>query len=304
MNSNVTTMVMPDFLIIGAAKSGTTALYHYLKQHPQIYMSPTKETEFFAFEGEILNFQGPGDMPRRSITHIDDYQAQFQGVVDETAIGEASPLYLYSSKAPERISHYVPQAKLIVILRDPIARAYSQFLMFIRDGRETIFDFATAIQAEEARIRSNWAWGWHYTKLGFYYVQLKRYFDRFSPNQIQIYLYEDLNSKPIDVLQNIFDFLEVDATFVPDISVKHNISGMPKNEAIHRFLTKPHAIKTMLKPLVPTSLSQQLKRNWTNQNLSKPQLLPEVRSQLIPVFQDDILKLQDLIQRDLSAWLV
>lgn len=304
MNSNVTTMVMPDFLIIGAAKSGTTALYHYLKQHPQIYMSPTKETEFFAFEGEILNFQGPGDMPRRSITHIDDYQAQFQGVVDETAIGEASPLYLYSSKAPERISHYVPQAKLIVILRDPIARAYSQFLMFIRDGRETIFDFATAIQAEEARIHSNWAWGWHYTKLGFYYVQLKRYFDRFSPNQIQIYLYEDLNSKPIDVLQNIFDFLEVDATFVPDISVKHNISGMPKNEAIHRFLTKPHAIKTMLKPLVPTSLSQQLKRNWTNQNLSKPQLLPEVRSHLIPVFQDDILKLQDLIQRDLSTWLV
>ncbi len=79
---------------------------------------------------------------------------------------------------------------------------------------------------------------------------------------------------------------------------------MPKNEVIHRFLTRPHAIKTMLKPLVPTSLSQQLKRNWTNQNLSKPQLLPEVRSQLIPVFQDDILKLQDLIQRDLSTWLV
>jgi Sulfotransferase domain len=297
-------MLMPDFLIIGAAKSGTTALYHYLKQHPEIYMSPTKETEFFAFEGETLNFCGPGDMPRRSITCLEDYQAQFQGVSTEKAIGEASPLYLYSAKASERICHYVPHAKLIAILRDPIERAYSQFLMFVRDGRETTLDFATALREEDSRIQNNWAWGWHYTQVGFYYPQLKRYFDTFNSEQIKVYLYEDLNRNSIAVLQEIFGFLGVDEMFLPDISVKHNISGMPKNKLLHDFFAKPNPVRLALRPLLPAELRKQMRVNVNNQNLSKPQLSPEIREQLIPVFREDILQLQDLIQRDLSAWLV
>lgn len=299
----VSAMIMPNFLIIGAAKSGTTALYHYLKQHPDIFMSPTKETEFFAFEGEQLDFRGPGDTPRRSITQVEDYQAQFQAVSHQKAIGEASPLYLYSLKAPERIWHYTPSAKLITILRDPVERAYSQFLMFIRDGRETTLDFAIALQQEETRIAHHWAWGWHYTRLGFYHAQLKRYFDKFSPEQIKVYLYEDLNDDPTRVLQDTFGFLGVDDRFKPNVTVKHNISGIPKNKLLHSFLKRPNLVKTLLKPLVPAQLNQQLKRNLINQNLAKPQLSPEIRAQLISVFREDTLKLQDLIQRDLSAWL-
>ena len=101
-------MVMPNFLVIGAAKAGTTSVYEYLKQHPQIWMSPLKETNFFALEGETLNFRGPGDQDyinRFSITKIEDYLNLFQGVSNQVAIGEVSPLYLYSPKAPDQTLH-------------------------------------------------------------------------------------------------------------------------------------------------------------------------------------------------------
>lgn len=295
--------MMPNFLIIGAAKSGTTALYHYMKQHPQIYMSPVKETEFFAFEGKKLDFCGPGDMPRHSITKLEDYQTQFDNVSTEIAVGEASPAYLYIPEASARIQYHIPNAKLIAILRDPVERAYSQFLMFIRDGRETTFDFATALQLEQTRASENWAWGWRYVDLGFYHFQLKQYFDRFNREQIRVYLYEDLSKKPIHVLQDIFCFLNVDETFVPDISVRHNISGMPKSKIVHSFLTRPNLIKTALRPLLPISLRKQLTKDLREKNFSKPMLSSEMRSQLVNGFRDDILKLQDLIQRDLSSWL-
>ncbi len=296
-------MTMPNFLIIGAAKSGTTALYHYLKQHPQIYMSPTKETEFFAFEGETLDFQGPGDRGRASITNFEAYQAQFQAVTTETAIGEAATVCLYSEKAADRIFYYLPNAKLIAILRDPIERAYSQFLMFVRDEREPILDFAKALQEEENRIRDYWAWGWRYVQLGFYSVQLQRYYERFDRNQIKVYLYEDLSNSPIQVIQDIFTFLGVDATFVPNMSTKPNISGMPKNQVWHSFLRKPHVIKETFKPLVPVQLRKKITMTLRNQNLVKPQLSPQIRQQLLPVFREDILRLQELIGRDLSPWL-
>lgn len=297
--------MMPNFIILGAAKSGTTALYHYLKQHPQIYLSPIKETEFFAFEGEELNFQGPKDLPRLSITTLEDYQAQFKDVGDETAIGEASPVYLYSSKAPEIIHNYLPDAKLIVILRDPIERAYSQFLMFIRDGREPLQNFMQAVDEEDTRIAQNWAWGWHYLQLGLYHQQLKRYFERYPQEQIKIYLYEELKSNSAGVLKDIFDYLEVDDTFIPNTSVKHNISGIPQNKLIQSWLYEKNIIKKIVKPFLPEKLRKdifiKLKKKQT---LRKPELSSEVRQPLLPFFQEDILRLQELIGKDLSGWLV
>lgn len=305
MTLNYQENFMPNFLIIGAAKSGTTALYHYLKQHPQIYMSPVKETEFFALEGEEFNFKGPGDMQRisRSITNIEDYQAQFQKVSNEIAIGEASPVYLYSSKAPERIKHYLPDVKLIAILRDPIERAYSQFLMMSLGGREPISNFTKAIEQEKVRINNNWEWGWRYIELGFYHVQIKRYFELFEENQIKVYLYKDLHDNSDSLLKNIFNFLAVDETFVPDVSVKYNPSGIPKNNIFHNFVEQPNLMKSVLKPLFPVDIRTIIRTNLKKMNLVKPQLPLKVRKEILPIFQDDILKLQDLIQRDLSEWL-
>ena len=297
-------MTMPNFLIIGAGKSGTTSLYHYLKQHPEVYMSPVKEPNFFAFEGEKMNFRAPQDQKGincTSVTDIDAYRALFRGVTSEKAIGEASHWYLYSPKAPGRIRRHVPEARLIAVLRDPVERAYSQFLHFIRDGEERLTDFSQALQEEEARIRNNWAFG-RYASRGFYHAQLKRYFDAFDRSQIKIYLYEDLSADPTGVLRDTFRFLGVDEAFVPEMSVRPNVSGVPNNRALHALLTRPQRIKTVLKPYLPPRLLR-FASDLRDRNLAKPQLAPEVRRQMVEMYREDTLKLQDLIDRDLSTWL-
>ena len=297
-------MTMPNFLIIGAMKAGTTALYSYLDQHPEVYMSPVKEPNFFAFEGEKMNFRAPQDqrgINRTSVTDIAAYRALFHGVTNEKAIGEASHWYLYSPKAPGRIRHHVPEAKLIVVLRDPVERAYSQYLHFIRDGQEPLTDFAGALQEEETRIRNNWAFG-RYASRGFYHAQLKRYFDAFDRSQIKIYLYEDFSADPTGVLRDTFLFLGVDEAFVPEMSVRPNVSGVPNSRALHALLTRPGRLKAILKPYLPPKLLR-FASDLRDRNLAKPQLALEERRQMAKMYREDILKLQDLIDRDLSRWL-
>lgn len=301
-------MIMPNFLIIGAAKSGTSALYDFLSQHPQIYMSAAKEPMFFAFEGESPNFLGPGDDRSAnyySITDIKDYCALFQSVSDEVAIGEGSTLYLYHPKAPERIRTHIPDVKLIVILRDPVERAYSNFLHLVRDNREPLTDFYQAFQQEEIRMNNGWEWFWHYKRLGLYYVQLRRYFENFSQDQMRIYLYEDFANNSADLLKDCFQFLNVDKKFIPDMSMKVNASGVPKSKYLNSFLRRQNPIKKIIKPLLPEKVGRRLKTYVHNKNLVKPDFLPELREELIQTyFREDILKLQDLIQRDLSKWLI
>ena len=167
-------MTMPNFLMVGAQKCGTPSLYYYLKQHPQIYMSPVKEAHFFDVEeGEKPDFRRASHSSR-PVSGIEDYRALFAGVKDETAIGEASPSYVYIPEAPRRIRSRLPDAKLIAILRDPADRAYSAFLHTSRSGREPLTDFAQALREEEDRIRNGWHPLYHYRERGFYHAQLKR----------------------------------------------------------------------------------------------------------------------------------
>jgi hypothetical protein len=304
-------MTLPNFLIIGAMKSGTTSLYHYLKQHPQIYMSSIKEPNFFALEGSNLDFDGAEGkeqiqrwVKRESVTNIEEYRALFRRAANETAIGEASPMYLYSPEAPYRIRNYVPEAKLIAILRNPVERAYSAFLYMTRDGREPLSEFSQALQAEESRMRDHWEWIWHYRHLGFYYTQLKRYFDVFDRNQIKVYLYEDLKVSLPRVVQDIFRFLEVDESFVPDTSLRHNVSGIPKNGLLPRLIFRRNPIKAVLRPLFPQVLRQRISGSLRSQYIVEaPPLAPEVRRELLEAYRDDVLKLETLIERDLSGWL-
>ncbi|MEE9289121.1 MAG: sulfotransferase [Bacteroidota bacterium] len=297
--------MMPNFLIIGAMKAGTSSLYAYLGQHPQIYMSHIKESRFFASEGENMGFCGPGDelQNKRSITHIRDYSALFRNVSDEIAIGEASPMYIDSPKAAERIQHYIPDVKLIAMLRNPVERAYSNFLHAVRENREPLNDFARALGEEESRKRNNWSPFWRYKERGLYYIHLKRFFERFDRNQIRIYLYDDWQMDNIRILQDIFRFLNVDHTFVPDVNVKHNVTGIPRIRALHRLVCKPNPVRSMLRPFLPIRLRQWIFTEVQNLNLSRPTMDSEVRKQLAQSFLEDILKLQDLIERDLSAWL-
>ncbi len=300
-------MIMPNFLLIGAQKAGTTALSHYMKQHSQIYISPIKEPGFFDFEGQKPNFLGPGDRELFShvSTDIESYRRLFQGVSNEIAIGEATTWYLYSSRAPERIQYYIPNVKLIVILRNPVDRAYSAYLHVIRDGRELITDFAQALLEEETRINQNWEYLWHYKQMGFYYAQLKRYFDLFNKNQIRVYLYEDLKDNPVALMQDICRFLNVDETLITGSPPRRNVSGIPKNKFLDYLLKKQNFkwLKTPFKLFLSSKMRENIIVNLNNKNLIKPQISPAARIQLAKMYREDILKLQELIERDLSSWL-
>jgi hypothetical protein len=303
-------MTLPNFLIIGAAKAGTSSLYYYLKQHPQIYMPSSrtqKEPDFFALEGEKLEYPGPKGTFKinNRITDIATYRSLFSNVTNEIAIGEASTLYIYSEKAPERIKHYIPNTKLIAILRDPIERAYSHYLYWAGLGFEPDinFDFAKAIAQEKSRIDKGWNASWHYVQRGFYYIQLKRYFNLFDSNQIKVYLYEDLVKDRLSVAQDIFDFLDVNNSFIPNVEKTHNKTEVPKNQTLNALISRPNPIKAILKFLVPTNLRKNIADTIKKQNQGKPKLSPQIRKQLLEVYREDILQLQDLINRDLSNWL-
>jgi len=299
---------MPNFLIIGAEKSGTTALYYFLKQHPQVYMSPVKEPNFFSVEGEkpdsrlIRYLPGPKHLPTDHITDIHTYRRLFQKASSETAIGEVSPVYIYYPKAVGRIQHYMPDTKIIAILRDPVERAYSNFLHCVALGREPLADFAKALEEEEIRVQNNWPALWHYKRKGFYYQQLKRYFDAFEQNQIRVYLYEDLKTDPSGLVRDLFLFLGVDDSFVPDTSVRRNVSGVPKSEALNRVFL--HLNRPLIKKYLPPRLLEAWREPIRRRILTQPPRLPgEERRHLIEVFREDVLGLQGLINRDLSRWL-
>ena len=300
----------PDFLIIGTAKSGSTALWHYLGQHPQVYMSPRKHTRFFSFRVEDPGFRGPRLMSESvpyAITDVDAYHALFADATSQTAIGEASHSYLYRPEAPERILRYDPNMKLIAVLRNPAERAHSHYRQMVRDGREPLVDFIMALEEEEARIRDGWWPDFHYVQIGLYYAQLRRYFDLFEHRQIKIYLYEDLSSEPQVVLQDIFRFLGVDDAFIPEIAVRYNASGVPKNKILHSTLQRLRKLRPVVERALPEQQGRRLLRLGSalhNRNLTRARLPSEVRRKVTDqYFRDDIVRLQSLIGRDLSDWL-
>lgn len=300
-------MTMPNFLIIGAAKSGTSALYHYIRHHPEIYMSPRKETHFFAFENSDPATNGPGDTIPGAITNIDKYLALFTGVKNEKVIGEASPTYIYLPRAAERIKFHIPESKMVAILRNPADRAYSAYMHLTRDGREPVADFGQALQMEEERIRLNWGPIWHYKRGGLYYEQVLRYFETFSREQVRIYLYDDFNRMPQAILKDVFNFLEVSDSWMPDMSVRPNVSGVPKSKHLHKWMhslfLQPNIIRATSRKIIPERLRWRVTTQMRTMNMAKRPMPAEVRPQLINFFRDDIQKLSQLIERDLSHWL-
>jgi hypothetical protein len=289
-------MILPNFIIVGAPKCGTTAIFNYLKQHPQIYMPSCKEPHFFSFEGE--------NKPHWGIPNLEAYSSLFEGVTDEIAIGEASTWYLYSQTAAERIRYHIPEAKLIAILRNPVERAYSSWAFRVQCGWESITNFERTLQAEQSRISDNFEWDFHYLQTGFYYNQVKRYFDLFPRERIKIYLHEDLKADPVGLLQDLFKFLNIDINFVPDVSVKHNITSSPRNNYLNLLLARKSRLKSVVKSIITNNLRQKLVGKIRQYNRVKPfPLSPEIKQRFSQVYKEDILKLENLIERDLSSWL-
>jgi len=287
-------VTLPNFLIIGANKAGTTSLYRYLGDHPQVYMSPVKEPGFFAFEAG----QQAGDGAQAVGGSLEAYLRLFDGVRDEKAIGEASTRYLANARTPARIHAMIPDARLIAVLRNPVERAFSAYSTRVFEGTEPA-TFADAIADELDRRAAGVPSERYYVGVGFYGLQLSRYLEYFGGDQLRVYLYEDSVEDPVSMLKSAFAFLDVDPSFTPDTSTRYNrTQHRPKSRALIR-LARARPVMRVARATVPGRA-----RAAIRQRLSVvPELPDDVRRLLIDVYRDDILLTQEIIGRDLSAWL-
>ncbi len=297
--------LQPNFLIIGAARSGTTALASFLNQHPQVFVTSPKEPHFMAFAGEAMRFSGPGDdvtINRVAVTDPQAYQNLFAKAQGELALGEGSVSTLYyHQNAIENIQRYAPDAKLIAILRNPIERAFSSFMYMVARGFEPLTDFDQALEAEQQRIDYGWHHIWHYTRMGFYSSQIAAFQKAFGPDRLKVLLHEDLKQSPATVFADLFEFLGVDSDFVPETDQEINRAGQPKNhmlQAAIRWLGKSDAMKRMVRSIVPAQVRERIR----SQNLSHPDMPETAQQTLTDRFSDEIRQLESLLGRDLSAW--
>ena len=298
-------MTLPNFLLVGAAKAGTTALYQYLQQHPEICVPRSVKDTFFLCGYTPESFPGPGrQYGKAAIANLDDYARLFHPLPGQRAVGEACVAYLYEHAVTiPRIRQFLgPEVRILASLRHPAERAYSNYLHHVRDGIEPL-PFREALAAEPERQRQGWWWGFQYTAVGYYYGQVKAYLDEFGRDRVLIFLYDDFAANPAGTLHNIFTFLGVDPTFAPRLDLRPNVSGVPKNRALHRFLAKPNPLKSLLKSWLPATWRERAGTGLRNRNLVKPPCPADVREDLIQKYAEDVGQLQDLIHRDLSGWL-
>lgn len=298
-------MTLPNFLIIGTARSGTTAFYEYLSQHPQVFMSDPKEPNFLALEGRTADFRGPGDdvsVNQQSVTRLEDYQRLFDAPAHARAIGEASIAYMYLAESIEGIRRHVPHARLLVMLRHPAERAYSAWGLQRSRMFESL-EFEAALAAEPERIRANWQHIWHYRAMGFYGEQLSRYFAAFPREQLRVYLYDDFKRDRDAVLRDAYRFLGVAEDFTPHTSARPVMAGTPRYPALQRVLMTAWRHRGAIQRVLPKGLRSTIWRRLNQANLERTSLPARLRQQLTADYRDDILLLQDLLQRDLSGWL-
>jgi len=294
----------PDFFIIGAARSGTTSLWHYLRQHPDIFMCPIKETHYFG-ELEPRTHDAIGrPMPATIITDEPSYLALFRGAKEGQLIGEASVSYLVRSLAPLRIREKNPQAKIIAVLREPVSRAYSSWLLGRREGTEVRGSFWEALM-EDYRCLELQPEDSRYIGVGFYARHLKRWFSTFGRDQVRVFLFDDLLDDTSSVVREICEFLGVPwygGKFFNPRERLHQY-GEPRGRLARIVLGNPslRALVGRWRPFVPLAI--RIRDRLINPKAQKPPIDPRVAAFLRGLYKDDILELQELIGRDLSHWL-
>ncbi len=308
---------LPNFFVIGAQKAGTTSLYHLLQQHPQVFMSATKEPGYFYWVDHADRVRWlDGTVTRPGIGSRDEYLQLFRGVKHEKAIGEASTIYLDNPDVvAHRIKEAVPSAKLLVVLRNPVDRAYSAYNLMRRDGREPLEDFDEALRQEPARISGNFSQNFFYLRRGFYCRPLTAWLRAFPPDRIRVHLFDDLVADPIGVCRDVYRYLGVDDDFRPDLdqqdAVRRNESGIPGSRTVarlRRVLIGSTGASGMLRPVVPLAIRQRMragaKRLIGTRGLHRPrELSADSRARLKAIYREDIQSLQGLLGRDLSPWL-
>jgi hypothetical protein len=314
-------MKLPNFFIVGAPKAATTFLYACLDQHPQVYMSPLKEPTYFASELRPENLppeararvarQRPeleaylrGDLREKRfggvVTIWDDYLKLFRNASDEIAIGEASPTYLWSATAARDIASLLPHARIIISLRNPVDRAFSQYLHQLTDGVSN----RTFRQEIEVALRAGRGQsGLEGALLGFghYCEQIKRYQREFPPSQIHICFYDDLQRSPAALLEDLLRFIGADPAIKVSVPSRRNEPRITKLNSV-AYLLKRWQLWPYLRKLVPQPLGPRLRALLMRSRASLV-MSPADRAFLTDYYRDEIERLSVLLNRDLSSWL-
>lgn len=296
----------PNFLVVGAAKTGTTSVYAYLRQHPQVFL-PTKENFFFLSERFRDNhLPYPAQRPHDEIEFDEAaYLAAFEGAGDCPARGEVATGYLqFPELAIPRIREVLgTEVKLMAILRHPVERVWSGYTFFRRDLHEKL-DFEQALAAEEDRTAAGWDFMWHYTAHSFYARSVKAYMDAFP--HFRVFFFDDLRADPAAFMREIFTYLGVDPDVPLDLT-EQNVSGAPKSKTFQALVTQENPVKKALRPLLRAVAGRETRhrmRQWLKaRNVGeKDRMSAERFNALLPLYLDDIAELERLTGRDLSAW--
>jgi hypothetical protein len=302
-------MALPDFLIAGVPKAGTTALHAALVGHPGLFLSRVKEPKFFLSDGPPPAYGGPGDVQtyQEYVWRQSDYEALFDPAPPGAVCGEATPFYLYDLAAHDRIKRLLPHAKLILLLRDPVDRAHSNWTHLWNAGLEPEADFLTACRAEERRKADGWAAFWHYKALGQYGRQVQHLYRVFPREQVLLLRYRELKDRPAGTLDRVCDFLGVPAGM---------LSAIPP-ENVNRHVVEDNAVNRVLRGLLragggfghrfplPLRLAARgpLLTVLHRKTGSRPVTTPHERAELLPYFADDIALLQEVTGERYDDWL-
>ena len=307
---------LPNFFIIGAAKAGTTALYDALRNHPHVYMSPVKEPHYFCkdmfieargsqqggntvLEGRALNQYldntNKQEIHGAMINRWEDYLRLFEdAAATETAIGEASPSYLGSEVAAIEIKAKIPDVRIVAILRDPVARAYSHYLMNLRTNLVPVGSPLLKAVEETPYLKAS----------GFYSEPLKRYFDAFGRENVKVFLTEDLRDDPDRLWTDLCHFLAISAQAAP-FNNQVNAAMVPRfdffNLALNRYPNVNDKLKKIFALHFPAPLRAAVRKIMFSRKF--PKLSEQEAATILDIYREDIEQLSDLISRDLSSWL-
>jgi len=299
-------MALPDFFIAGAPKAGTTAVHAALARHPALYMSAVKEPKFFLTDGPPPARGGPGDVQtyREHVWQRDDYEALFAAAPAGILRGESTPFYLYNRDAQRRIRALIPDARLIVILRDPVERAHSNWAHLWSAGLDPVDDFVLACAEEQRRIEAGWADFWRYTSLGRYGDQLEHLYTVFPRDQVLVFRYHALIESPGLVLDQICAFLGVPQGVLAEVP-RENVTAHPQLSLRHRTVAKALRASSAVSNVLPgaTTLTGSLERVLQRDSRPRQPLTWEQRQALLPRFEADIRLLEVITGEDFGNWL-
>ncbi|GGE36361.1 sulfotransferase domain-containing protein [Actibacterium pelagium] len=297
----------PDFFVIGAAKAGSTAVWSWLRQHPDVFMTDVKEPGFFACDGpNAVPVNGPYDKDHvRSLsTSPSEYKALFQEAGDKVT-GDVSPIYLNDVRASFRIAWRRPDARIIILLRDPVDRAYSQYLHHRRDGLEPCETFECALLAERERIQSGWSWGHAYTTAGRYASKVEHYLNLFHPSQILFLDYAQLRSEAEVCWEKICHHINVAPFPMPELDIADPASNLPslkRYQWIERAVRHPGQIQRWAKSHLPSRLRSQMSSFFVCETSPIQPMHPQTRANLASLFAKDREWLRRNTGLSLSGW--